>query len=71
MGPKRVLIKEEDAILIKWTLDMQECGLSISLQQLKMKVAKLTQTKDTPFQSMEYQTLASGWFKQKHLKLNI
>jgi hypothetical protein len=20
---------------------------------------------------MEYQTLASGWFKQKHLKLNI
>jgi hypothetical protein len=34
MGPKRVFIKKEDAILIKWTLDMQECGLSISLQQL-------------------------------------
>jgi hypothetical protein len=25
-----------------------------------MKVAKPTQTKDTPFQSMEYQTLVSG-----------
>jgi hypothetical protein len=28
---------------------MQECGLSISLQQLKMKVVGLTQTKDTSF----------------------
>jgi hypothetical protein len=44
-----VLTKEEDVIVIKWTLDMQECGLSISLQQLKTKVAKLTQTKDTSF----------------------
>jgi hypothetical protein len=30
---------------------MQECGLSISLQQLKTKVAKLTQTKDTSFRN--------------------
>jgi hypothetical protein len=35
--------------MMNWTLDMQERGLSISLQQLKMKVTKLTQTKDTPF----------------------
>jgi hypothetical protein len=49
MGPKGVLTKKEDAIVIKWTLNMQECGLSISLQQLKMKVVGLTQTKDTSF----------------------
>jgi hypothetical protein len=30
-----------------------KCGLFISLQQLKMKVAKLTQTKDT-HSEMEY-----------------
>jgi hypothetical protein len=48
VGPISVLTIEDVAI-IKWTLDMQECGLSISLQQLKMKVAKLTQTRDTPF----------------------
>jgi hypothetical protein len=42
MGPIGVLIKEEDAIMITWTLIMQECGLSINLQQMKMKVAKLT-----------------------------
>jgi hypothetical protein len=49
MGPKGVLTEKEDAIVIKWTLNMQECGLSISLQQLKMKVVGLTQTKDTSF----------------------
>jgi hypothetical protein len=42
MGPKGVLTKEEDVVVIKWTLDMQECGLSISPQQLKMKVTRLT-----------------------------
>jgi hypothetical protein len=42
MGPRSVLIEEEDAIMITCTLTMQECGLSISLQQVKMKVAELT-----------------------------
>jgi len=41
MGPRGVLTKEEDIIVIAWTLAMGECGLSISLQQLKMKLAKL------------------------------
>lgn len=50
MGPRGVLTKKKDVAVIKWTLDMQECGLSVSLQQLKMIVAKLTQTKDTSFQ---------------------
>jgi hypothetical protein len=42
MGPRGVLIEEEDSIVIAWTLAMQECGLCISLQQLKMKVTELT-----------------------------
>jgi hypothetical protein len=37
-----VLIEEEDATMITWTLAMQKCELSINLQQLKIKVAKLT-----------------------------
>jgi hypothetical protein len=32
-----VLTKEEDVIVITWTLSIQECGPSISLQQLKMQ----------------------------------
>jgi hypothetical protein len=35
--------------MIAWTLFMGECGLSINLQQLKMKVAKLTQIEVTQF----------------------
>jgi hypothetical protein len=40
---------ENDVKMIKWTLTMQECKLSINLHQLKMKVAKLTQTRPTLF----------------------
>jgi hypothetical protein len=42
MGLGGVLIEKEDSKVIAWTLAMQECGLSISLQQLKMKVVELT-----------------------------
>jgi len=42
MGPRGVLIEEKDSTMIAWTLTMQECGLSISLQQLNMKFAELT-----------------------------
>jgi hypothetical protein len=52
-------------------LDMQECGLSISLQQFKMKVAELTQTRDTPFQDKIPNINWWYWFKQKHLEMNI
>jgi hypothetical protein len=40
MGLGGVLTKEEDATMIAWILIMQECGMSITLQLLKMKVAK-------------------------------
>jgi hypothetical protein len=58
MGLRDVLTKEEDVVLIKWTLNMQECGLSISLQQLKTKVAKLTQR--IHHSEMEYQAIIGG-----------
>jgi hypothetical protein len=31
MGPKGVLTKKEDAVMIAWTLAMQKCALSIIL----------------------------------------
>jgi hypothetical protein len=43
-----VLIEKEDQGVVVWVLAMLE--LSISLQQLKLKVAKLIQTRPTPFQ---------------------
>ncbi len=53
-----VFTKEEDVAMIKWTLDMQECKLSINLQQLKMKVVELTQRIHNS--KMEYQAIVGG-----------
>jgi hypothetical protein len=49
LGPTSVLIVEKDQAMVAWVLFMQKVGLLISLQQLKMKVAELTQTRPTPF----------------------
>jgi hypothetical protein len=49
MGLGGVFTIEEDAEVIKWTLAMHECKISINLHQMKMKVAKLTQTRPTSF----------------------
>jgi hypothetical protein len=50
---------------------MQEVGLLITLQQLKMKIVEFTQTKLAPF----YNGIpsASWWyrFKHHHLEFNI
>jgi hypothetical protein len=58
MGPRGVLTKK-NVVMITWTLVMQKCGLSISLQQLKMKSVDLTQTRVTPFQD-GIPTIVSG-----------
>jgi hypothetical protein len=47
-----VRIKEEDVVIVVCTLNMSKCRLSITLQQLKFKVAKLIQTQHTPFQNV-------------------
>jgi hypothetical protein len=41
-GPQGVFNEDEDATLAAWTLGMQQCGLSITLHQLKMKVVEIT-----------------------------
>jgi hypothetical protein len=43
-GTQGVLMNETDTSMVVWMLGVQECGLPITLQQLKMKVVKLTQT---------------------------
>ncbi len=50
-----MLTKKEDVTMIKLT-NMQERGLSISLQQLKMKVVKLTQ-QGIHHSEMEYRAI--------------
>jgi hypothetical protein len=49
----------------------KECGLSISLQQLKMKVIKLIQARVTPLWDGMPCNSQWYWFKHKHLEVNI
>jgi hypothetical protein len=49
-GPISVLIAKEDQVVVSWVLALQDFGLLISWQQLKMKVVELTQTRSTLFQ---------------------
>jgi hypothetical protein len=57
--------------MITWTLAVGECELSISLQQLKMKVVELTQIKATPFWNGIRGNSWWYWFKHKHLVVSI
>jgi len=41
-GPPGVLSANEEVTIIEWVLGMQECDVSISLHQLKLKVVELT-----------------------------
>jgi hypothetical protein len=51
IGPSSVLTKEEDEVVVALVLSMQECGLSITLQQFKWKVVEVTQIHPTTFQN--------------------
>ncbi len=62
MGPQGLLIKQEDAMIVTWVLNMQNFGLLNTLQHLKLKVIKVTQTKATSFQEI---------IKQCYQKTNI
>jgi len=49
VGPQGVRTKVEDGTIISWVLNMQKVGLFVTLQQLKLKVTKITQTMPMPF----------------------
>jgi hypothetical protein len=51
VGRQGMLIEHEDEVMVTKVLNMQNARLFIDIQQLKMKVAKFTQTRPTPFQN--------------------
>ncbi len=44
-GPLSVLANGKEVAIVDWILGMQECGLLITLQQLKLKVINLPKPK--------------------------
>jgi hypothetical protein len=51
MGLVGVVREEKDVTIVAWVLGMHGCGLSITLQQLKMKVAKFHPNKTNIIQT--------------------
>jgi hypothetical protein len=66
-----LFIDEEDVTMITWTLAMQKVGLFINLQQLKLKVGKLIQTKPIQSRNGVFKNSYPYWFKHRHLEFNI
>jgi hypothetical protein len=54
-----VFSNENVVAMVAWTLGMQECGLSMTLSQQKMKVTKILQT-SSPFSKMEFLGIIGG-----------
>ncbi len=70
-----MLTSQEDEAIIAWILNMHKCGMFITLQQLKLKVAKLINTRprkhlvvfvqEEKFENCAY-VLQKGWKFQGH-----
>jgi len=71
IGFGEVLTNEKNVTIIRWVLIMQEVGLPITLQQLKMKMIELTQSIPTPFYNGIPSVSWWYWFKHRHLEFNI
>ena len=59
-GPPIVLTKSEEKTLEEYILKMQEYGLPLSMDQLRLKVAEMTQQRVTPFRDG---IPGNGWLK--------
>jgi len=70
-GPQGVLSDEEEASVVKWVLKMKEDGQSVSIQQLKLKVAEITQSRPTPFTKGIPGDSWWNLFKRRHPDLSI
>jgi hypothetical protein len=64
MGLIDVSMEEEDKAIVEWTLAMKECKLSITIQQLKLKVVKITQIRPTPFKNGVPRSSWWKWFQK-------
>jgi hypothetical protein len=60
VGPQGMLKEHEDETMVTWVPNMQNVGLSINIQQLKMKVVEITQIKPIVFQNGVPRN--SSWF---------
>ena len=56
---------------MQYVLAMQELGFPLTILQLKLKVAMMTQGRDTPFTNGVPGTSWLCWFRRRHLELSM
>ena len=70
-GKSGVLSLEEENELVKWILKMQTLGHPINLSQCRLKVAKITQDRDTPSTKGIPSPWWVKWFKIRNPTLTL
>ena len=71
MGDKGMLSKEEDDALCKYILDMVEIRLPLSPNQVREKVAEITQERPTPFTNDFPGRSWLKWFLHRHPEISL
>jgi hypothetical protein len=70
-GPQGVLSESEEKLVVEWLLQKQEEGEAVSIRQLKLKVAEITKTRQTPFTKGIPGPTWWKLFKARHPDLSI
>jgi hypothetical protein len=70
-GPPTVLKKEEESALTAYMSKMQDYGHPLTMQQLHLKVATITQERVTPFRKGIPRKSWVRWFKVRHPDLTL
>lgn len=70
-GRQGVLSVEEDEQLVKYLFDMQERAHPLSITDVRMKVAELTQDRWTPFKNGVPGAGWLRWFRRRHPELTL
>ena len=70
-GPPTILSTEEEKVLEEYMIQMADLGHPLSMEQLRLKIALLTQERPTPFTNGVPGPAWVRWFKKRHLALSL
>jgi hypothetical protein len=70
-GAAPILTKIEEQKLVQYIIAMQDLGFPLSISHVKLKVAMITQDKDTPFTDGILGLGWLRWFKRRHPELSV
>ena len=70
-GPPSIFLVQEEKVLEEYMIEMIDLGHPLSIEQLHLKVALLTQKRPTPFTNGIPRPAWLRWFKKRHHALAL